>query len=78
MDNDRSMSNDRSRTGAGWAWLLALPVLCCTGHAVLLAVSAGSLATVVGSATGSALPTVVGAVVLLAAVVVLVRRSRTW
>ncbi len=71
------MTAQRSMTGAGWGWLLALPVLCCAGYALLLAFGAGSLIAVVGGATGSALPAVVGAVVLLAVVVVLVRRWRT-
>ncbi len=70
------MTAQRSRTGAGRAWL-ALPVLCCAGHALLLAFGAGSLTAVVGGATGRALPAVVGPVVLLAAVLVLVRRRRT-
>lgn len=57
-----------------WTWLLAVPVLCCAGHAVLLALGAGSLATVVGGTTGRAALAAVGTVVLLAAVTVLVRR----
>lgn len=60
----------------GWAWLMALPVLCCAGHALLLAIGAGSLATVAGLATATALPAGVGTVVLLAAVSVLIRRRR--
>lgn len=65
------------RTGSRWAWLLALPVLCCVGHAVLVAVGVGSLAAVPGAVTGGLLLAAVGAVVLLAAVGVLVvwRRS---
>ena len=68
----------RERSRTGWAWLLAVPVLCCAGHAVLLAVGAGSLAAVVGSPTGRTLLTAVGGVVLLAVLsVVLVRRRGT-
>ncbi len=38
------MTHDqRSRTRAGWLTLLAVPVLCCIGHAVLLAAAVGSL-----------------------------------
>ena len=69
------MSTDQQdRTGSRWAWLLALPVLCCVGHAVLVAAGVGSLATVVGGTTGRVALVAVGAVVLLGAVVVLVRR----
>jgi hypothetical protein len=48
------MTHDqRSRTRAGWLTLLAVPVLCCIGHAVLLAAGVGSLTAVTGAATGS-------------------------
>ena len=72
------IASQRERSRTGWSWLLAVPVLCCGGHAVLLALGAGSLAAVVGSTTGRALLTAVGGVVLLAAVgVVMIRRRST-
>ncbi len=72
------MSTDQQhRSGSRWPWLLALPVLCCAGHAALLALGVGSLAALTGAVTGGLVVTAVGAVVLLAAVVaVLVRRGR--
>ena len=72
------MSTDqRDRTGSRWAWLLALSVLCCVGHAVLVALGVVSLAAVTGAVTGGLLVPAVGTVVLLAAVVVVlvVRRG---
>jgi drug/metabolite transporter (DMT)-like permease len=60
-----------------WWPLLALPVLCCVGHAVLLAVGVGSVTALVGGAVGSAV--VAAAAVLLTAVAVtalLRRRER--
>lgn len=47
------MTTDRPPSARWWA-LLALPVLCCVGHAVLLAVGVGSLAAVTGGVTVSA------------------------
>ena len=65
-----------SRTGASWAWLLALPVLCCAGPAVLAAVGAGSLTAALGSSTGRQVLLAVGTAVLVAAAVVLAQRRR--
>jgi hypothetical protein len=48
------VSTDR-RTDSRWLALLALPVVCCLGHAVLLASGVGSLSAVVGARTGSVL-----------------------
>lgn len=62
-------------TDTRWTWLLAVPVLCCAGHAFLVALGVGSLAAVVGGTTGRAALAAGGAVLGLAAVaVVLVRR----
>lgn len=57
-----------ARPGPGWVWLLALPVLCCVGHAVLVALGVGSLAAAVGGATGRVALGAFGAVALPAAV----------
>ena len=60
-----------------WAVLLALPLLCCVGHAVLLALGVGSVATVAGALSGSAALVVTGIVLAVAAVAGLVlRRGR--
>jgi hypothetical protein len=69
------MTADGSRTARWWT-LLALPVVCCLGHAVLLAVGVGSLTAAAGGATGSV--AVVSAALLLvaAAAVVLLRPRR--
>lgn len=70
--------DQQDRAGSRWAWLLAVPVLCCVSHAVLVAIGVGSLAAVTGAVTGGLLLTAVGAVLLLIAVVVMVvRRRRT-
>jgi hypothetical protein len=73
------VTGPHAKTGTGWAWLLAIPVLCCAGHAVLVALGVGSLAAVVGGTTGAGALAAVGAVVVLAAAVAVVvrRRSRT-
>ncbi len=60
------------RTGAGWAWLLALPVLCCAGPVVLATVSARSLTAALGSRTGT--PALLAGAA--AVVVVVVRRPK--
>ncbi len=65
----------RTRTVAGWAWLLALPVLCCAGPGVLAVVSAGSLTAVFGGVTGGPVLLTAGAAVLAVAIVVLARRA---
>ena len=54
------MRSDRRRTGAGWTALLALPVLCCAGHALVLAVGTGTVTALLGGATGSALLVIAG------------------
>ena len=65
-------------TESRWAWLLAIPVLCCAGHAVLFAVGPGSLAVGVADTTDRTALASFGAVVVLSAlVVVLVRRRST-
>ena len=76
------MSTDQgSRTSSRWLALLALPVLCCLGHAVLLGLGVGSLAAVTGAVTGSILLSLAGVVLAAVAVsvsvsVVLRRRGR--
>ena len=62
--------------GRGWLALLALPVLCCVGHAVLVAAGVGSLTALVGGATGSVLLLGAGLLLIAGAVVVLRRRDR--
>ena len=70
------MSTDqKSRTDTRWAWL-ALPVLCCVRHAVLLALGVGSLAAVTGAATGSVLLGAAGVLLAAAALIVVLRRQR--
>ena len=65
------------RRGGGWAWaLLALPVLCCAGPALLAALGAGSVGALVGGATGSAVLALAGLAVVCVAVAVLARRRR--
>lgn len=59
-----------------WLALLALPVLCCAGHAVLLVVGVGSVTAVLGGAVGSAVVAAAGLLLLLAAAVVVLRRRR--
>ncbi len=49
-----------------WFAVLALPILCCVGHAVLLAIGLGSLTAVLGGATGSAALVVTGLLLPLA------------
>jgi hypothetical protein len=63
-----------SPSSGRWAWLLALPVLCCVGHAVVLAVGAGALAAVVGGLAGSAVVAAVGLLAVVVAAVVVARR----
>ena len=72
------MSTDQqNRTGSRWLALLALPVLCCVGHAVLLALGVGSLAAVTGAVTGRFVLVAVGLVLaVVAGAVVLHRRRR--
>ncbi len=71
------MSTDqKSRTDTRWAWLLALPVLCCVGHAVLLALGVGSLAAVTGAVAGSVLLVAAGVLAAAAALIVVLRRTR--
>ena len=48
-----------------WPALLALPVLCCVGHTVLVVVGAGSLTSVLGGATGSVALVVTGLLLIL-------------
>ena len=78
---------DRSETDPGrpvppersgwWLALLAIPVLCCAGPALLAAVGIGSLGALVAAGTGQAVLAVVLAVAVLAtAAVVSARRRR--
>ncbi len=57
----------KDRAGAGWLALLALPVVCCVGHAALLALAAGSLTAGAGAAAGSALLAAAGIALVAAA-----------
>lgn len=62
--------------GRGLLALLALPVLCCVGHAVLLAAGVGSVTVLVGGVSGSVLLVGLGLLLAVGAVVVLRRRER--
>lgn len=61
-----------SPTGRWWP-LLALPVLCCVGHVVLLAVGVGSVTALVGGAVGSAVAAA-GVLLTTVAVAAMLRR----
>lgn len=63
-----------SPSSGRWTWLLGLPVLCCVGHALVLAVGPGSLAAVVGGLAGSAALAAAGLLAVAAAAVVVARR----
>ena len=67
-------TRQRDRTTLGWLALLALPVVCCIGHVVLLAVGVGTLSTLAGAATGSRLLITGGVLLAVAAAAVAVRR----
>ena len=61
--------------GSGWALaLLAMPVLCCAGPALLAALGAGSLGALLGGATGSIAVAFAGLAVVRVAVGVIARR----
>lgn len=62
-----------SPTGRWWP-LLALPILCCVGHVVLLAVGVGSVTALVGGAVGSAVVAAAGVLLTTVAVAALLRR----
>jgi LPXTG-motif cell wall-anchored protein len=56
--------------------LLAVPVLCCAGPALLAVIGAGSVGALLGGATGSITLAIAGLAVLGAACVVLLRRRQ--
>lgn len=59
----------------GWVVaLLAIPVLCCAGPALLAALGAGSVGALLGGATGSVALAVAGLVLVCLAVAVIARR----
>jgi LPXTG-motif cell wall-anchored protein len=63
--------------GSGWmVALLAVPVLCCAGPALLAIIGAGSVGALLGGATGSITLAIAGLAVLGAACVVLLRRRQ--
>jgi LPXTG-motif cell wall-anchored protein len=63
--------------GSGWmVALLAVPVLCCAGPALLAVIGAGSVGALLGGATGSITLAIAGLAVLGAACVVLLRRRQ--
>ena len=62
--------------GGWWLALLAVPILCCAGPALLAAVGVGSLGAVFAAGTGQSVLAVALVLVLLATVIVLVARSR--
>lgn len=68
--------DQQGRTGARWLALLALPVLCCVGHGLLLAAGVGSLTALTGVAADNGLLVAAGALLLAFAAVLLVRRQR--
>ena len=69
-------ANQKDRTGWRWACLVALPVLCCAGHAVLVAVGAGSLVGVISDTTGRVALVALGVVAVPAALAAVLVRSR--
>ncbi len=61
--------------GGGWkVALVALPVLCCAGPALLAALGAGSVGALLGGAIGSVALAVAGLAVVGVVLVVLARR----
>ena len=71
------MSTDQEGcTGSRWLALLALPILSCAGHAVLLALGMRSLTAVTGASTGRVVLAVVGAALAVVAGVVMLGRTR--
>lgn len=65
------------RVGSHWTVaLFALPVLCCVGPALLAALGAGALGTLLGGATGNIALAVAGLAIVCAAVVVLLGRRQ--
>ena len=67
-------TEQQSRTR--WMALLALPVLCCVGHAVLLALGVGSLAAVTGTVTGRVMLVAAGLVLAVVAGAMVLHRAR--
>jgi hypothetical protein len=63
-------------SGRGWLALAALPVLCCVGHVLLVALGVGSLSAVVGGVTGSVVLAGLGLLLVAAAALVAVRRTK--
>ena len=59
-----------------WLALLAVPVLCCAGPALLAAVGVGSLGAVFAAGTGQVVLAVSLALVVLTTVIVLIARAR--
>ncbi len=79
------MTGPREPRHGGGRWkvaLVALPVLCCAGPALLAALGAGSVGALLGGATGSAALAVAGLAVVAVAVLVRrrapVTRTRCW
>ena len=67
---------ERREPGGWWLALLAVPVLCCAGPALLAAVGVGSVAALFAAGTGRTVLTVTLALVVLATVAVLTARTR--
>lgn len=59
-----------------WVALLAVPVLCCAGPALLAAAGIGSVGALAGGLAGGAALTVIGLLVVGVAVALAWRRSR--
>ena len=70
---ERPVPPERSRW---WLAVLAIPVLCCAGPALLAAVGIGSLGALVAAGTGQVVLAVVLAVAVLATIAVASARRR--
>lgn len=62
--------------GRGWLALAALPVLCCVGHLVLVAVGIGSLSAIVAGVTGDLVLAGVGLLLTAAAALAVARPTK--
>ena len=70
------MSTDQQDRSSRWLALLAVPVVCCVGHAVVLSLGVGSLAAVTGALTGRVVLGGVGLALTVAAGALALRRTR--
>ena len=64
------------KPGGWWLGLLAVPVLCCAGPALLAAIGIGSVGALLAAGTGRVVLAVALALTVLATVAVLTARTR--